>query len=244
LRGDEFSKIDIIDFDRVLYRNLNNGGTVVIVDNAAAKGADPKTSTALGRIDPELVKADMLAAGFVLDGESNVLARADDNRDEPAVDVILTRDGKPSDGFVLRFKKPMNAPNTNKRPADYAKALAGVFENTIVSGYSPNAPARDQRLHFLHADGTYQEISKNSFDSGQWYYNVDGWNCRYRPGSKFTDCHNYPGEYENRHVGDKWNNAVQREAWHATELGAKQVMTPGDDYAVLKGHDYNLVMGP
>ena len=59
----------------------------------------------LHRIDIELVKREILAAGFVLDAESDVLANPDDTRDwNIFIDERTRRDT--TDRFVLRFVKP------------------------------------------------------------------------------------------------------------------------------------------
>jgi len=58
---------------------MKNGGIYIISGAVAPKGAG-FTQAALGRVDVDAVKSEVLAAGFVLDGESKVLANpADDH---------------------------------------------------------------------------------------------------------------------------------------------------------------------
>lgn len=86
------------------FTELKPGGHVVIVDHAANPGGDPRVvADQLHRIDPERVKADMTAAGFVLEGESNVLRRSEDDRTKLVFDPSVR--GK-TDRFILKFRRP------------------------------------------------------------------------------------------------------------------------------------------
>ena len=57
----------------------------------------------LHRIDPERVKADMLAAGFVLEAESTVLRRSEDDHSKLVFDPAVR--GK-TDRFMMKFRRP------------------------------------------------------------------------------------------------------------------------------------------
>lgn len=199
-----------------IYRSMNNGGAFVVIDSAAAKGTPLAQAVELNRMDPEVVKSEMKAAGFELERESDLLARPQDDHSTVAKDLIIDRTAQPADAFVLIFRKPKNASNTNLRPRDPLAALGGVFGNTIVVGNPPDS------VHLLHADYTYQEITGRNFDSGIWFYNADGWHCRYRPGPHFADCATTPNEYEHK-VGDKWE-------------------APHGHYELWKGHNYEPVL--
>jgi predicted methyltransferase len=61
-------------FDAAVFRMLKPGGAFIVIDHAAAPGADRAAIKALHRIDPETVKAQVLAAGFVLEAESPILS--------------------------------------------------------------------------------------------------------------------------------------------------------------------------
>lgn len=86
-----------------LMTGLKPGGIVAIVDHAAAAGAPSETGDTLHRIDPALVIARMEAAGFVLDGQSDILRNPDDDVSK----VVFAPEirGK-TDRFVMRFSKP------------------------------------------------------------------------------------------------------------------------------------------
>jgi predicted methyltransferase len=88
----------------VLQIALKPGGVVVVQDHVAKAGADPKDSVnAMHRIDPSVVRRDFEAAGFVLDGESAMLAHPDDDHTKLVFDPSIR--GK-TDQFVYRFRKP------------------------------------------------------------------------------------------------------------------------------------------
>lgn len=86
-----------------LFAALKPGGTLVVVDHAAAPGAGTSVANSLHRIEASAVTRDLLAAGFVADGESTVLRRADDPRTANVFDPVIR--GR-TDQFMLRFRKP------------------------------------------------------------------------------------------------------------------------------------------
>ena len=96
---------DMAAVDKGWFAMLKPGGLVVIVDHAALPGSPPvETADKLHRIDPAIVKAEMGAAGFVFDGETNVLANPSDPHTKIVFDPSIR--GK-TDQFAFRFKKPM-----------------------------------------------------------------------------------------------------------------------------------------
>lgn len=86
-----------------VLRALKPGGLYVIIDHHAAAGSGLSAAHTLHRIDIEAVKAEVTAAGFVLDGESDLLARADDPLTANVFDNSIR--GRTSQ-FMLRFRKP------------------------------------------------------------------------------------------------------------------------------------------
>ena len=86
-----------------IFRVLKPGGTVVILDHAAAAGAPNTTGNDLHRIDPMLVKAAATTAGFVLEEESTILANPQDDHKKGVFDASIRRH---TDQFLLRYKKP------------------------------------------------------------------------------------------------------------------------------------------
>lgn len=86
-----------------LYAKLNPGGTYFIIDHAAAPGAGTSVARSLHRIDVASVKAEVPQAGFVLDGESAILANPADPHTAIVFDPSIRGQ---TDQFMLRFKKP------------------------------------------------------------------------------------------------------------------------------------------
>lgn len=95
--------IDVPVFNAELYKGIKPGGTLGIVDHQAASGSPAETGNTLHRIDSAIVIAELEAAGFVFDGESDALANPDDDHTKNVFDPEIR--GK-TDRFVLRFKKP------------------------------------------------------------------------------------------------------------------------------------------
>src|SRR5262249_25932352 len=122
LKTDEFKALDMAKANASIFRALKSGGVYLVVDNAASAGQGFGGAANLKRVEADAVKREVLAAGFTLDGESTLLAHANDNHTTVANDA--------SDKFVLRFVKPKNAPDSDKRPKDMRAALAGYFDNT------------------------------------------------------------------------------------------------------------------
>ena len=89
---------------RKLAAALEPGGVVVVQDHVANPGGDPaQVVDELHRIDPALVKRDFEQAGFVFDGQSEVLAHPDDDHSKLVFDESIR--GR-TDQFVFRFRKP------------------------------------------------------------------------------------------------------------------------------------------
>ena len=87
-----------------VIQSLKPGGVLGVVDHAALPGAAPATGGTLHRIDPALLKREIIAAGFVLDAESDVLINPNDDRTTSAFDPSVQ--GR-TDQVVLRFRKPL-----------------------------------------------------------------------------------------------------------------------------------------
>jgi len=86
-----------------LKKGLKPGGFVAVIDHTAETGAPAETGDTVHRIDPAIVTADMEAAGFVLDGQSDILRNPDDDLSKIVFDPELR--GK-TDRFIMRFKNP------------------------------------------------------------------------------------------------------------------------------------------
>lgn len=105
----EMGPLDIAEVDRAVFRALKPGGVFIIIDHAAPTGSgfrdtEPDDAKRLHRIDAEIVKAQVRAAGFVLVAESHLLANPGDDHSKSPFDPIV-RDR--TDRFVLKFRKPV-----------------------------------------------------------------------------------------------------------------------------------------
>lgn len=87
-----------------VFKALKPGGHYVIVDHAAAAGSGLRDVDTLHRIDAEALKAEVLAAGFVFDGESKLVANAADDHSKNVFDPAIRGN---TDQFAFRFKKPV-----------------------------------------------------------------------------------------------------------------------------------------
>ncbi len=100
-----FGAVDTLVFNRQVFEMLKPGGVYVIVDHAAAPGAPMEVVETLHRIDPAVVKAEVEAAGFVFEGESDVLRNAQDDHTLNVFDEAIRGN---TDQFVYKFRKPAN----------------------------------------------------------------------------------------------------------------------------------------
>ncbi len=158
---------DMVASNKAIFLSLKPGGTYTVIDYAAAPGAGFTQAEALKRSEKDAVKAEIVAAGFVFDGESDMLSVPSDDMKSAAVKDKASQ-------FVLRFKKPMTAPNGARPAKDIRTAWYG---NTSVD----DTPDKKYRISiFLHADGSYQEYQNRSdrlFASGWHYIGADGKLC-------------------------------------------------------------------
>ncbi len=86
-----------------VFKALKPGGVYLVVDHAAAAGAGLESADKLHRIDPAIIKTEVEAAGFKLDGESKLLADPSDMHTVTVFDPSIR--GK-TDQVVLKFRKP------------------------------------------------------------------------------------------------------------------------------------------
>jgi predicted methyltransferase len=98
-----FRGLDVAVFNQLVFEALKPGGTYLILDHAAAAGSGTAATATLHRIDPETVKKEVQAAGFVFVGSSNLLHRSTDPLTAKVFDPSIR--GK-TDQFILKFRKP------------------------------------------------------------------------------------------------------------------------------------------
>ena len=84
--------------DRAVFAALKPGGTYLITDYVAAAGSGTRDTQSLHRIDPEVIKREVTAAGFMLEAESNALMNPSDD--------LAVRSRQGASQVMLRFRKP------------------------------------------------------------------------------------------------------------------------------------------
>lgn len=104
----EMGPLDIAAVDRAVFRALKPGGVLIVIDHAARVGSGFRDTEAddakrVHRIDPEIVKADLKAAGFELIATSDLLANPADDHLTSAFDPAIRNR---TDRFILKFRKP------------------------------------------------------------------------------------------------------------------------------------------
>ena len=98
-----FPGLDLAVFNQLVFDALKPGGTYLVLDHAAEPGSGVRDTATLHRIDAETVKKEVLAAGFVFVGASDLLHQVDDPHAVKVFDPSVR--GK-TDQFILKFRKP------------------------------------------------------------------------------------------------------------------------------------------
>jgi predicted methyltransferase len=98
-----FPGVDVAVFNQLVWDALKPGGIYMVLDHAAEPGSGVRDTATLHRIDAETVKQEVLAAGFVFVGGSDLLHRPEDTHTVKVFDPSVR--GK-TDQFILKFRKP------------------------------------------------------------------------------------------------------------------------------------------
>jgi predicted methyltransferase len=98
-----FPGLDLGVFNKMVFDDLKPGGIYLVLDHRAEAGSGGRDTKTLHRIDPETVKKEVLAAGFVFVGSSDLLRQPSDNHSLKVFDPAVR--GK-TDQFILKFRKP------------------------------------------------------------------------------------------------------------------------------------------
>jgi predicted methyltransferase len=96
-------KIDPMIFNRAVYKALKPGGVFLVVDHTGEAGSGLRDTDTLHRIDPAIVKRQVIAAGFVFEGESKALRNPDDDLKKLVFDKSIRGH---TDQFIFKFRKP------------------------------------------------------------------------------------------------------------------------------------------
>ena len=101
-----WQKVDRAKLNKAVFDALKPGGIYAMIDHSAEKGSGIRDVETLHRIDEEVVKKELLEAGFKLEAESDMLRNPDDKRDWNSSPREAGERRGTSDRFVLRFVKP------------------------------------------------------------------------------------------------------------------------------------------
>lgn len=93
--------VDRAKMNRAIYQALKPGGLLVIADHSAKPGDGTNVTRTFHRIDEDVIRREVQAAGFHLVGEGGFLRHPEDPRDAPVFKATI-----PVDEFVLKFRKP------------------------------------------------------------------------------------------------------------------------------------------
>ncbi len=100
-----FKTVDTNVVDRAVFKALKPGGIFIVLDHSAPKGSGVSDTDTLHRIDEDVVKKEVTAAGFELVGESNALRNPADTRTLKVFDPQIRGH---TDQFILKFRKPLH----------------------------------------------------------------------------------------------------------------------------------------
>lgn len=98
-----WQKIDIAAMNKAILAALKPGGVFFVIDHVGPDVKTPEQIDKLHRIEPSLVKEQVLAAGFKLAAESDLLKNPADTHAANVFDPSIR--GK-TDQFVFKFVKP------------------------------------------------------------------------------------------------------------------------------------------
>jgi predicted methyltransferase len=98
------NKIDTAALNKKIFDALKPGGVFFVIDHNAAPGSGTRDTEELHRIDPEVIRKEVTAAGFRLEATSDLLKQESDARSGRISFAEGLRDT--SDQSVFKFVKP------------------------------------------------------------------------------------------------------------------------------------------
>jgi predicted methyltransferase len=98
--------LDIAAFNKAVFDALKPGGTYIVLDHAAEAGSGARDTKTLHRIDADAVKKEVLAAGFEVVAQSDLLRNPADPHTSAVFDPSIR--GK-TDQFLIKFRRPAEA---------------------------------------------------------------------------------------------------------------------------------------
>lgn len=94
---------DVVALNRAFFAALKPGGVLLVIDHAAEPGSGLRDTETLHRIDPESLRSEIVAAGFVLEAQSDLLRNS---QDDHTLSVFDHRVRGRTDQVIYRFRRP------------------------------------------------------------------------------------------------------------------------------------------
>jgi len=98
-----WQKIDIAKMNKAIFDALKPGGVYFVIDHTGPGVTTPEQIDKVHRVDPDLVKQQVLAAGFKLESESDLLRNPADPKNNLVFDASIRGH---TDQFIFKFVKP------------------------------------------------------------------------------------------------------------------------------------------
>lgn len=96
-------EVDRAAMNHAVFDALKPGGVYLVIDHSAEVGSGSRDTESLHRVDETMVRDEVVAAGFRLESESQILRNAEDPRDGSVFGSPIR--GR-TDRFVFKFVKP------------------------------------------------------------------------------------------------------------------------------------------
>ena len=94
---------DVAALNTAFFNALKPGGVFLVIDHSAESGSGLRDTETLHRIDPLRLRAEIEAAGFVLEAQSDLLRNS---QDDHSLSVFDGRVRGRTDQIIYRFRKP------------------------------------------------------------------------------------------------------------------------------------------
>ena len=105
-------EVDRAAMNRAVFEALKPGGVYLVIDHSAETGSGARDTETLHRVDEEMVREEITAAGFRVEAESGVLRNTDDPRDG---NVFRPPIRGSTDRFVFKFVKPVGGAAADRK---------------------------------------------------------------------------------------------------------------------------------
>jgi hypothetical protein len=196
------------DFLPRLFESMANGGSLVIADYAGNPGTGFTQVDTLHRVDKEAVKAELAKYGFVFDGESNLWAMKDDDHTKAVPEESMAGS---ADMFILKFKKPTNAP-PSRRPA--REEMAGWLDTNYTGSGTMEHGQRGGGGTWHMADYTGMEFQgPGGGIMKSWYMDATGALCERQEWEPITagiiGCHYERDRIVQYKLGSSWEQRTE-----------------------------------